>query len=110
MQVFWDDKTDLAIDSNENPNIYLKEYAVIVVIPGPTFYKYSRANKSKCQFIGNGVRTNITLLTDDDINFIGDVLARSDCGNNGLSRQESIDAIQEVTLRLDRKQAKDQLG
>ena len=52
---------------------------------------------------------NRRLRTDGDINFIGDVLACSDRGNNGMSRLESMDAIQEVNHTLDQKQAKDLL-
>ena len=37
---------------------------------------------------------------------MGSVLARSDCGDNGMSRHEAIDAIQEFNLTLDRNQAK----
>ena len=49
VQVCWDDKTDLAIDENEDPITYLKKYAVIVVMGGPTLYTYCRADKSKRQ-------------------------------------------------------------
>ena len=75
----------------------------------PTLYTYCRAEKLKRQSIGNGVGPNRRLLTDGDINFIGDVLARSDRGENGMSRLEAMDAIQEVNPTLDRKQAKDLL-
>ena len=109
VQVCWDDKTDLAIDENEDPIKDLKEYAVIVVMGSPTFYTYCRADKSKHQSIGNGVGPNRRLLTDGDINFIGDVLARPDRGNNGMSRLEAMDDIQEVNPTLDRNQAKDLL-
>ena len=109
VQVCWDDKTDLAIDENEDPITDLKEYAVIVGMGSPTFYTYFRANKSKRQSIGNGVGPNRRLLTDGDINFIADVLVRSDRGNNGTSRLEAMDYIQEVNPTLDRKQAKDLL-
>ena len=87
----------------------MKEYAVIVGIPGPTLYKYYPDNKSKRQSMGNDVRPNSSLLTDGDINFMGNVLAWSDHGNNGMSLQEAIDAIQEVNPTLDRKKAKDLL-
>ena len=109
VQVCWDDKTDLAIDENEDPIIYLKEYAVIVGMGSPTLYTYCCSNKSKRQSIGNGVGPNRRLLTDGDINFIGDVLARSDRGNNVMIRLEAMDAIQEVIPTLDQKQAKDLL-
>ena len=69
-------------------------------------YTYCRAEKSKRQSIGNGVRPNRRLLTDGDINFIGDVLARSDRGDNDMSHLEEMDAIQEVNPTLEQKQAK----
>ena len=75
----------------------------------PTLYTYCRAEKLKRQSIGNGVGPNRRLLTDGEINFIGDVLARSDRGNNGMRRLEAMDAIQEVNPTLYRKQAKDLL-
>ena len=69
-------------------------------MPGPTLYRYCRANRSKRQLIGNGVGPNSTLLTDGDINFMGDVRDQSDCGNNFMSRQEAIDGIQELNPTL----------
>ena len=87
----------------------MKEYAVIFGISVPKLYKYCRSDKSNRQSIGNGVGPNSTLLNDGDINFTGDVLARSDHGNNGMGRQEEIYAIQEVNPTLDQKQAKDLL-
>ena len=76
---------------------------------GLTLYIYCRANRSKCQSIGNSFGPNRRLLTEGDINFIGYVLARSYCGNNGMSRLEAMDNIQEVNPTLDQKQAKNLL-
>ena len=76
---------------------------------GSTLYKYCCANKSRSQSIGIGVSPNSTLLTDGDINFMGNVLARSDIGNNDMRHQEAIYAIQEVNPTLYQNQAKDLL-
>ena len=80
----------------------MKEYAVIVGMGSRTLYTYCHSDKSKRQSIGNGVGPNRRLLNDGDINFIGDALARSDRGNNFMSRLEAMDAIQEVNPTLDR--------
>ena len=109
VQVCWDENINLAIDENEDPITDLKECAVIVGMGSPTLYTYWSADKSKRQLIGNGVGPNRILLTDGDINFICDVLARSDRGNYGMSRLEAVDTIHEVNPTLDRKQAKDLL-
>ena len=78
-------------------------------MPGPTLYKYFRADKSKRQSIGNGVGRNSRMLTEGGSNFIGDVLDWSDHGNNSMSCQEAIDALQGVNPTMYRKQAKDML-
>ena len=94
VQVCWYDKTDLAIDSNKDPITLLKEYAVIVGMVGHTLYKYCCANKLKRQSIGIIIGPNSTLMTNGDVNFMGDVLVRSDRGNNGMRLQEAIYAMQ----------------
>ena len=37
---FWDENISLEIDLNGDPITYLKSYAVIIVMPHPTLYKY----------------------------------------------------------------------
>ena len=85
MQVCWDDNTNLAIDSNEDPITYLKEYAVIIGMPYPKLYRYWCYENPNSQLIGTGAGNNSTLMNGADIYFMGDVLVWSDYGNNGIN-------------------------
>ena len=51
-------------------------------------------NIDKIQELGDGARGSAKLLTYGDVRFIGEVWARDDRGNDGLSRKEAIDNIQ----------------
>ena len=57
-------------------------------------YKYCHDEKSKSQLIVTGFDKNSTLLNGDGVDFMGNVLIRSDHGNNGTSHAEAMDAIQ----------------
>ena len=72
-------------------------------MPHPKLYRYLRDDKLKYQFIGTGVGKNSTLLSDADIDFMGNVLVWSDRGNNVMSCAESMDAFQEINPTLDWK-------
>ena len=109
VQECWGENNSLAIYSNGGPITGLREYAVIIGMFHPTFYRYCRDEKLKCQLIGTVVGKNITLLNGDDIDFMSDVMVRSDCVNNGMISVEAMDSIQEINPTLYRKQAKYQL-
>ena len=74
VQGFWYENAVLVINSNGDPIIDFKKYAVIIGMPHPKLYTYFRDYKSKNKFIGNRVGNNITLLNGADIYFMGGVL------------------------------------
>ena len=78
-------------------------YAVVVGIPYKTIYRYLTPNIDKRQELGDGARGSTKLLTDGDVRFIGEVWARDDRGNDGLSRKEAIDNIQELNHTITRE-------
>ena len=60
-------------------------YAHRVGIPPKTFYKYIHPDETKRLVLGDGSRGKAKLLTDNDVKFAGEVLARQDRTNDGLS-------------------------
>ena len=59
--------------------------------------------------IGSDVGKNSTLLNGADIDFMVDVLVRTDRGKNDTSRMEDVDEIKVINSMLYQKQAKDNL-
>ena len=84
-------------------------YAFVVGIPYKNLYRYITPNIDKRQELGDGARGSTKLLTDGDVRFIGEVWARDDRGNDGLSRKEAIDNIQELNHTITRESASRQL-
>ena len=56
----------------------------------------------------DGTRGKARLLSDDNLNFFGEVFARTDCGNDGLSRKEAINTIIQFNPDISRAAARNQ--
>ena len=78
--------------------------------PYKTIYRYLTPNIDKRQELGDGARGSAKLLTDGDVRFIGEVCARADRGNDGISRKEAIDNIQEFNHTITRESDSRQLS
>ena len=80
-------------------------FANKVEIPPLTLFKYIRPDASKRAKLGNGDRGKKNLLTNQDVKFIGGVLARANRGNDGMSRKEAKDVIQDLNPNISREGA-----
>ena len=72
-------------------------------IPPHTFQKYAHKDKSKRRALGSSMG-NPTTMSVDEQEFIAQVTARADRGNDPKSRKETIDCMQELRPTLRRKQ------
>ena len=77
-------------------------------IPPSSFYKYINPNNPRQ--IGDGTRGKKKLLNDDEIKLIGTVCARRDRANDGLTKSEATDLIQQVNPDITREAARLQLS
>jgi hypothetical protein len=102
----WVDKSGDIYDNNGEMIDDWKVFANKVGIPPDTFYKYIRPKNPKQ--LGDGSWGKKKLMTEEDIEFAGCVLARADRGNDGLSSKESIDMIQELLPNISRDAARKQ--
>jgi hypothetical protein len=85
-------------------------YARRVGIPCKTFYKYIHPDEKKHLVLGDGSRGKTKLLTNNEVKFTGEILARQDRANDGLSRKEAKDVIIDLNNNLSRSQAAKQLS
>ena len=102
-------KTGNALDSNgeEIKDVYL--YAGLVGIPFSTLYRYICPAEDKRRILGNGERGKKKLISNDNIQFIGETFTRLDRANDGASRQEGTDYLMSTVPNLSRAQALRQL-
>jgi hypothetical protein len=80
-------------------------YAHRVGIPCKTFYKYTHPDEKKHLVPGDGSHGKTKLLTENEVKFTGEILARQDRANDGLSRKEANDVIMDLNNNLGRSQA-----
>jgi hypothetical protein len=76
-------------------------------IPPQTFYKYVRPNNPR--ILGDGSHGKKKWMTNDDVAFVGCVLACADQETNGLSSKEAVDMIQELKPDITRVAAQKQI-
>jgi len=82
----------------------MKMFALRVGIPIGTLEKYLHPNKAKRRVIGDGVGRKL-LMNQKEYDFARQVAARKDRANNGMSRRDMIDLVQELHPELDRSAA-----
>jgi hypothetical protein len=83
------------------------EFAKNYGIPPQTFYKYIKPTNPR--ILGDGSCGKKKWFTNDDVEFVGCVLARADRENDGLSSKEAVDMIQELQPDLTRVGAQRQI-
>ena len=84
----WFQKTGDAVDSNGEAIEDASVFAGLVGIPYHTLYKYIHPEEGKRRILGNGERGRQKLLDNDDVQFLGETLARLDRCNDGASKKE----------------------
>ena len=106
----WFNKTGYVFDDNGEAIDSWKVYANKVGIPHNTFFKYIHPDLGKRRTLGDGSRGKKKLLSDSDVKLAGAVFARADRGNDGMSRKEATDMIQDLNPDISRKAAARQLS
>jgi hypothetical protein len=104
----WDEKGEQAFDGNGEP-LQLKAFSKVVGIPYDTFKKYVTKDGGKRRSLGKSVG-RAPLIAEADQQFLADVLARKDRGNDGASPAEAIDYVIEISPKLTRDQARQHLN
>jgi hypothetical protein len=99
----WDENGPLSLDENDE-KMSKCAYAHSVAIPYHTLYKYINDDKSKRRSLGASVgRQRIVPVETSEL--LAQCAARADRGNDGKSRKEMIDLLQDVQPELSREQA-----
>ena len=82
----------------------MRSFATHVGILLKTLQNYLTGKEGNKQPVGSlcGRKANFSA---QDTQFVSNVLARVDCGNEGKNCKEAIDLVQELKPSLDRKQA-----
>jgi len=106
----WFQKTGDAVDSNGEAIEDASVFAGLVGIPYHTLYKYIHPEEGKRRILGNGERGRQKLLDNDDVQFLGETLARLDRCNDGASKKEGTDLVMSAVPNLSREQARRQLS
>ncbi|KAK1739421.1 hypothetical protein QTG54_009964 [Skeletonema marinoi] len=88
----------------------MQVYAGLIGIPFNSLYKYLNPNKDERRILGNGERGRPKLLGVDDVQFLGETLARMDRCNDGASKKEGTDLVMSAVPNLTRPQASRQLS
>ena len=79
----------------------MRSFATHVGIPFKTLRNYLNGKEGNKQTVGScGRKDNISL---QDTQFVRNVLAQADCGNEGKNIKEAIYLVQELKPDLDRK-------
>jgi hypothetical protein len=97
----WNVKSERTLDSNAEP-MTRNAFANLNGIPPETFRKYVQQQNPRV--VGNSVGTK-AIITKKDSQFVADVLRRADRGNDGKTRHQALDLIQEVKPNISFVQA-----
>jgi hypothetical protein len=100
----WDEKGERAFDGNGEP-LQLKAYSNVVGIPYYTFKKYAAKDSGKRRSLGRSIGRP-PLIAEEEQQFLADVFARKDRGNDGATPTEAIDYVIELSPELTRIQAR----
>ena len=106
----WFNGGKLKYDDNGEEIMDCKIYAHILGIPSKSLYNYIHPDESKRFTLGDGSRGKKKILDDNEVEFAGALLTRADRGNEGLSRKEATDMIQEMKPDISRETARRQLS
>jgi hypothetical protein len=98
----WDNKTGTFLEEDD---ISMSRFCQLVGIPKGTFAQYVCEDKGKRKVIGCGVGPKSLKLDADSQQFVVDVVRRRDRANDGMSRQQGIDMVQDLKPSLKRQQA-----
>jgi hypothetical protein len=85
----WDEKGEKILDCNGEPH-QLKMFSNLVGIPYDTFKKYVIKDNDKCRLSGKSAG-HVPLVADNEQQFVADILAPKDQGNDGAAPAEAID-------------------
>ena len=105
----WLGEKGLRYDDNEELIMDMNVYANRVGIPRDSIYRYIHPDPKKRKLLGDGSRGKAKIMTNDDVGFVGQALARLDRGNDGASLKEALDILQELKPKITRTAARDQL-
>ena len=94
----WDEKIGEALDKNGEKRS-LQVFCNVVEIPYNTFKHYVSSEKDKPRVVGDSVGRQ-PLLRKDQQDFVADVLARRDRGNDGAAPSEAIELVIELVPEL----------
>ena len=99
----WTKKEGGYLTTNNVPRS-MRSFATHVGIPYKTLRNYLTGKEKNKRAVGAscGRKAN---FSSQDTQFVSNVLARADRGNEGKNRKEAIDLVQELKPALDRKQA-----
>jgi hypothetical protein len=89
----WDEKGEQTLDCNGEPH-QLKLFSNLVGIPYDTFKKWVTKDNGKRHLLGKSAR-RVLLVADNEQQFVADVLARKDQGNDGATPAEIMDYVME---------------
>ena len=106
----WNKRTDMKFDENGEEILDYKIFANRMQIPPLTFYAYIHPDANKRRKLGNGERGKKKLLSDEDVKFAGEVLARQDRANDGYNVQEAMDMLKNLNPDMSRRAASRQLS
>ena len=106
----WLEQADSVRDGNGEIISNYAKYANKMGIPSGTFFHYVHPDPDKRRTLDQANRGKPRLLTDSDVKLAGAVLARADRGNDGYSRKEAADLIQDLNPDINRLAARRQLS
>ena len=96
----WDAKTGDILEAN--PTMTLKAYAAAVEIPYPTMQDYACKDLGKRHALGTRLG-KAPLFTQQQQQFVVDVIVRHDRGNDGLNKRQCVDQLSDLRPDLPRK-------
>ena len=97
----WLNKTGKVIyDDNDEEIADWRVFVNKLGIRQSTYYKYINPNESKYRKLRDGARGKKSILSCDNVTFLGNVLTCADRGNAGMSTTKAIDMITELKVKL----------
>ena len=100
----WDAKTGAHFE--ENKDLSLTQYAMLLGIPLSTLAEYCRSDLSQRKALGVSAGKQ-PLFNEEQQKFVVDVIVRHDRGNDGLNKRQCIDKLHDMRPDLKRKNVSD---
>ena len=99
----WDNKSGPLFNHLESGMaLPMKDYAASVGMPYKTFHAYARAEIGKRKAMGSSVGKK-RVFTDEEEQFVVDVVRRHDRGNDGLNNRQAVDKLHDLRPDMNRK-------